>query len=55
MEGRGVDTAHCHCYSPPLKKMAASIKPLMIPTLCHGRVGEGGRSPGELESEAEKR
>lgn len=42
-EGRGVvDTAHCHCYSP-LQKMATSIKPLMIPALCHGSAGERDR------------
>lgn len=58
-----MDTAHCHCYSP-LKKMATSIKPLMIPALCHGSVGvresereqdvcEGEREQGVMQSRGE--
>lgn len=35
--GGALDAAHCHCYFP-LQKMAFSIKPLMIPALCHGGV-----------------
>lgn len=53
---RVVDTAHCHCYSP-LQKMAASIKPLMIPALCRGAGASGSRcaSEGETGSDAEQR
>lgn len=53
---RVVDTAHCHCYSP-LQKMAASIKPLMIPALCRGAGASGPRcaSEGETGSDAEQR
>ena len=48
-----MDTAHCHCYSPQ-KKMATSIKSLMVPESAMV-VSKRGTKMSELGSDAEKR